>query len=217
MRVRLAFQSLVSTSGAISFAAPGRSSSRYAHRPPHAPLHFSDALRAYLMSTTQRERDQRQHEDYWASCWAVALGRHLAAEVHTSRPSVDPPDVEFPIERPEGTAVTSWGELTGTYYDSADARSLWGSASKGGPGLYWAPDAVMGARAPEPRPEPVSSPPHHRQHPRQRIPMHRRVDYYPYVVTRTISLRLHAAPRDGLGASTTPGTNPVPVSFWRFS
>ena len=65
---------------------------------------------------------QREHEGYWGRCWAVALEYHLAAEVHPSRPSDDPPDIDFHIEHPDGTVLTSWGEITGTYYDATEAN-----------------------------------------------------------------------------------------------
>ena len=90
---------------------------------------------------------QRQHEDYWGRCWAVPLGQHLAAEVHPTRPHDDPPDIDFHIERPDGTVVTSWGELTGSYYDRQEAKWLWGSESGNAGRLYFEPDAIMGTRA----------------------------------------------------------------------
>ena len=90
---------------------------------------------------------QRQHEDYWGRCWAVPLGRHLAAEVHPNRPSDDPPDVDFRIEYPDGAVRTSWGEITGTYYDATEAKLLWDPYSEDTGGLYFEPDAIIGARA----------------------------------------------------------------------
>ena len=99
------------------------------------------------MSANQRQREQRQHEDYWGRCWAVPLGQHLAGEVHPSRPSDDPPDINFRIERPDGTVLTSWGEVSGTYYDAAEAKWLWGSESKDAARLYFEPDAMMAACA----------------------------------------------------------------------
>ena len=89
---------------------------------------------------------QRQHEDYWGRCWAAALGKHMGAEVRSSRPDEDPPDIDFHIRRRDGTVTTSWGEVTGTYYDSNEAGWLWGSVP-GNRGGYREPDAVLGIRA----------------------------------------------------------------------
>ena len=97
---------------------------------------------AQLMSHKQRE-----DEDYWGRCWAVALGRHLQAEVCSIRPDEDPPDVDFHIEVRDGTVVTSWGEITSAYYDSTEAKWLWGPESRDDGGLYLEPDAVMATRA----------------------------------------------------------------------
>ena len=91
--------------------------------------------------------NQRQHEEYWGQCWAVPLGQHLAAEVHPTRPHDDPPDIDFRIERPDGTVVTSWGEVTGTYYDAQEAKLLWSRESGNSDRLYFEPDAIIGARA----------------------------------------------------------------------
>ena len=45
--------------------------------------------------------------------------------------------------------MKSWGEVTGTYYDSKEAKWLW-RAEPGNEGeVYREPDAVMGARARE--------------------------------------------------------------------
>ena len=55
---------------------------------------------------------QRDHEDYWAQCWAVALGRHLSAQVQSSRPAQEPPDVDFAVRSSDGAATTAWGEVT---------------------------------------------------------------------------------------------------------
>ena len=90
---------------------------------------------------------QRQHEKYWGSCWAVPLGQHMDAEVHSIRPDEDPPDIEFHIRRRDGTVMNSWGEVTGAYYDSNEAKWLWGTEPKNKGGIYWEPDALMGVRA----------------------------------------------------------------------
>ena len=92
---------------------------------------------------------KRQLEDYWGRCWAVPLGQHLAAEVHPRRPFDDPPDIDFRIERPDGTVLTSWGEVTGAYHDATEAEWLWGSESKDAARLYFGPNAMMAARARE--------------------------------------------------------------------
>ena len=90
---------------------------------------------------------QRLHEDYWGRCWAVALGQHLAAEVRPTRPHEDPPDIDFRIDRPDAPVGSSWGEITGTYYDAAEAKLLWGPPSGNSTGLYVEPDAVVAMRA----------------------------------------------------------------------
>ena len=71
---------------------------------------------------------KRDHEDYWGRCWAVALGRHLNAQVQSSLPTQDPPDVDFAVRSPDGTGTNTWGELTGAYYDSDEGKWLWGSS-----------------------------------------------------------------------------------------
>ena len=92
---------------------------------------------------------KHQHEDYWGRCWAVALERHMDAKVRSARPHEDPPDVDFQIRRRDGTVATCWGEVTGTYYDSNEAKQLWGPEPGIGGGGYWEPDAVMGEKARE--------------------------------------------------------------------
>ena len=95
-----------------------------------------------------RQRAQRQHEDYWGRCWTVPLGAYLGAEVLSSRPDNDAHDIEFRIGRCDGTVATSWGEVTGTYYDNIEARWLWDpSPAKGRSGLYVDPDARTGIAA----------------------------------------------------------------------
>ena len=84
-------------------------------------------------------------------CWAIPLGKHLNAQVRWSRPDEDPPDAEFHIRKHDGTEMTVWGELTGTYYNSNEAEWLWGAQTgkeKRGGG-YWEPDAVLGIKARE--------------------------------------------------------------------
>ena len=71
-----------------------------------------------------RQRAQRLHEDYWGRCWTVPLGAYLGAKVRSSRPDNDAHDLEFRIQRSDGTVATSWGEVTGTYYDNSEARWL---------------------------------------------------------------------------------------------
>ena len=90
---------------------------------------------------------QRRHENYWGRCWGAALGKQMGAEVRSSRPDSDPPDIDFQIRRSDGTVEMSWGEVAGSYYDGHEASWLWGAhAGNGGRG-YWEPDAVMGMRA----------------------------------------------------------------------
>ena len=92
-----------------------------------------------------RQRAQRQHEDYWGRCWTVPLGVYLGAGVRSSRPDNDAHDIEFRIQRSDGTVATSWGEVTGTYYDNPEARWLWDpSPAENEPGLYVDPDARTG-------------------------------------------------------------------------
>ena len=90
-----------------------------------------------------------QHEDYWGRCWAVALERHMEAEIRPARPNKDPPDIDFHIRRRDGSVVTCWGEVTGTYYDSIEARWLWRAETANGGRIYWEPNAVMGSKARE--------------------------------------------------------------------
>ncbi len=91
---------------------------------------------------------QRDHEDYWGRCWAVALGRHLNAHVQSSLPAQDPPDVDFTVQMSKGTATTTWGEVTGAYYDSDEAKWLWGGAHGTNPmGVYSEPDALVAFQA----------------------------------------------------------------------
>ena len=91
--------------------------------------------------------EQREHEDYWGRCWAGALGQLMDAEVSSTRPDADPPDVNFRIQRRDGAAITSWGEITGTYYDSNEAKWLWGAEDGNRSRGYVEPDAVMGEGA----------------------------------------------------------------------
>ena len=88
-----------------------------------------------------RQRLQRQHEDYWGRCWTVPLGRYLRADVQSSRPDNDAHDIEFRIQGSDGTVTTSWGEITGAYYDNSEARRLWGPAQVGATRGYMEPDA----------------------------------------------------------------------------
>ena len=67
--------------------------------------------------------------------------------MRATRPHEDPPDIDFHIERRDGTDMTSWGEVTGTYYDSTEAKWLWGPDSGDNGGLYFEPDATMATRA----------------------------------------------------------------------
>ena len=95
-------------------------------------------------------KKQRQHEKYWGMCWAVALGQHNCAQVQSSVPDEDPPDIDFLIRRFDGTEVTAWGELTGAYYDSGEAKWLWGEDLRNGEGVvYLNPDAILGSKARE--------------------------------------------------------------------
>lgn len=91
---------------------------------------------------------QRDHEDYWAQCWAVALGRHLSAQVQSSRPAQDPPDVDFAVRSSDGTATTAWGEVTGAYYGSDEAKWLWRGTPPTQHGKeYCEPDMVVALEA----------------------------------------------------------------------
>ena len=95
-----------------------------------------------------RQQAQRQHEDYWGRCWTVPLGAYLGAEVRSSRPDNDAHDIEFRTQRSDGTVATSWGEVTGTYYDNTEARWLWDpSPAENQSGLYVDPDARTGIAA----------------------------------------------------------------------
>ena len=97
-----------------------------------------------------RKQLQRQHEDYWGECWAEALGRQLEAQVTSVRPRQDPPDVEFHVRCGDGRKSTTWGEVTGVYYDSDEAEWLWGTAEEARKGKgYWQPDTVVAVHAVE--------------------------------------------------------------------
>ena len=102
------------------------------------------------MQPHDRKLLQRQHEDYWGKCWAVALGQHLNAQVQSNRPHQDPPDVDFHVQKEDGAETTAWGEVTGVYYDSNEAGWLWGSGPENQQGKgFREPDAVVGTRAVE--------------------------------------------------------------------
>ena len=76
------------------------------------------------------------------------MGQHLDSEVQASTPTQDPPDVEFTVRRPDGSAATTWGEVTGTYLDSREAKLLWGRGPRSGQGeVYCEPDRVAALRA----------------------------------------------------------------------
>ena len=81
-------------------------------------------------------------------CWAIPLGQHINAQVQWSRSDEDPPDVNFHIRGRDGTEVTVWGEVTGAYYNSNEAKWLWGArpGNREGGG-YWEPDAVLATKA----------------------------------------------------------------------
>lgn len=97
---------------------------------------------------SERQQQQRQHEDFWAKRWTIAFGRHINAQVRSSRPVRDPPDVAFHIQRSDGTQRTDWGEITGVYYNSHEAKRLWGATpSNEERGGYWEPDTVLGIQA----------------------------------------------------------------------
>ena len=102
------------------------------------------------MQPHDRKQLQRQHEDYWGKCWTVALAQRLNAQIQSSRPNQDPPDVEFHMRKKDGTQTTTWGEVTGVYYDSDEAKWLWGSGPENQQGKgYFEPDAVVGTTAVE--------------------------------------------------------------------
>ena len=83
-------------------------------------------------------------------CWAIPFGQRINAQVRWSRPDEDPPDVDFHIRRRDGTEMTVWGEVTGPYYNSKEAKWLWGAGPRNGEGSgYWKPDAVLGIKARE--------------------------------------------------------------------
>ena len=95
----------------------------------------------------ERQRQQRQHEEYWGRCWTVPLGRYLCAEVQSSRPDNDAHDIEFWIQRSDGTVTSSWGEIAGAYYDNSEAEWLWGAEQPGAGRGYIEPDARTGVEA----------------------------------------------------------------------
>ena len=91
---------------------------------------------------------KRDHEDYWGMRWAIPFGRHINAEVRWSRPEEDPPDADFHIRKRDGSETTTWGEVTGAYHDSDEAKLLW-AAGPGKGEVYEEPDKVAGIRARE--------------------------------------------------------------------
>ena len=102
------------------------------------------------MQPHDRKQLQRQHEKYWGKWWAVALAQRLNARIQSNRPNQDPPDVDFHIRKEDGTEIKAWGEVTGVYYDSDEAKWLWGSGPEDQQGKgYLEPDAVVGAKAVE--------------------------------------------------------------------
>jgi len=95
----------------------------------------------------ERQRQQRQHEEYWGRCWTVPLGRYICADVHSRRADNDAYDIEFRVQRTDGTVTTSWGEVTGAYYDNNEAEWLWGAERPGAARDYIEPDARTGMEA----------------------------------------------------------------------
>ena len=103
------------------------------------------------MQRHHRKQLQRQHEEYWRRCWAVALGQRLNAQVQSNRPHQDPPNVNFRIRKDDGTENETWGEITGVYYDGDEAEWMWAAGPESQQGrTYFEPDAVVAAKAAEP-------------------------------------------------------------------
>ena len=94
-----------------------------------------------------RSERQRQHEEYWGRCWAVALTRRLDADVYWARPDQDPPDSDFLVKHRDGTVMNCWGEVTGAYYSRNDAKWLWGTESNSGGRAYYGPDSHIAESA----------------------------------------------------------------------
>lgn len=94
-----------------------------------------------------RSKLQRQHEEYWGRCWAVALARHFSADVRWTRPDQDPPDSSFHGTFQNGKVMTCWGEITGAYYSPNDAEWLWDTESKSGGREYCHPDSDIAESA----------------------------------------------------------------------
>ena len=93
---------------------------------------------------------QRQHENYWGKCWAIALGQHLHAAIRWSRPDEDAPDAYFHVRRHDRAEVTTWGDVTGAYYNGQEeGKWLWDGEDREHGGIYWEPDAVVGIKARE--------------------------------------------------------------------
>lgn len=94
-----------------------------------------------------RSKLQRQHEEYWGRCWAVALAQHFHAEVRWARPNQDPPDCSFHVTHQDGRVMTCWGEITGAYNSPNDAEWLWDIESTSGDREYLNPDSDMAESA----------------------------------------------------------------------
>lgn len=95
----------------------------------------------------ERQRQQRQHEEYWGRCWTAPLGRYFCADVQSRRAENDAHDIEFRIQRSDGTVTASWGEVTGAYYDNKEAEWLWGAERPRAARDYIEPDARTGMEA----------------------------------------------------------------------
>lgn len=100
-----------------------------------------------LESMPERELMKRQNEEYWGCCWAVPLGRHMEAEVSSTRPNGDSHDIEFRIQQRDGTVNTSWGEITAGYINDDEPKWWWSKTPKDAGQAYHEPDAVIGAKA----------------------------------------------------------------------
>lgn len=94
-----------------------------------------------------RSNLQRQHEEYWGRRWAVALSRHIHADVLWARPDRDPPDCSFHLTHQDGKVETCWGEVTGAYYSPNDAKWLWDTESISDGREYCNPDSHIAESA----------------------------------------------------------------------
>ena len=84
------------------------------------------------------------YEEYWSERWTEPLCKYLGAqEIRAIRPLSDPPDVEFCIRDLDGRNTSTWGEITGSYYDGNEANWLWDENPTQSSMVYFQPDEII--------------------------------------------------------------------------